>query len=183
MSLIPCRIRFHRFRSTFSPLISSGKRRRFACLLVVVALASSPSFAGQWPSHPLPTRSADLAVYEQAIGLRPSMGVCLDESGGTTPGIRDCLAVEHEFQDRRLNESYRKLMASLSEATRKHLRGEGRRWLVFRDALCAPGSEPGQGQVLESAGCRVAQTADRATELELRLNQGWGTRIQVAPGR
>jgi uncharacterized protein YecT (DUF1311 family) len=154
--------------SAFLTYPSSKKRSVLASVSIALTLASGLCFADQWPSHPLPTKSSEVAAYSHAIGLRPSLSVCIKEADGTTPGIHDCLRDEHGFQDHRLNVNYKKLMGSLSEAGRKHLREEERRWIAFRDKFCAADGEPGQGQELESDECLVDQTADRATELESR---------------
>jgi uncharacterized protein YecT (DUF1311 family) len=154
-----------------SSIPSSNKWGIFASLSIATALASGPCFADQWPSHPLPTKSSKAAAYGRSIGLRPSLGVCLKETGGTTPDIRDCLRDEHGFQDHRLYQTYKKLMGSLNETGRKRLREEERRWIAFRNKFCAPDNESGQGQELESNECLVDQTADRATELESRLDR------------
>ena len=152
------------------PFTWSNKWSAFASLCIATAVVSGPCFADQWPSHPLPTKSADAAAYGRAIGIRPSLDACLKGTGGTTPDIRDCLSGEHGFQDHRLNQIYKKLMGSLGEAERKHLREEERRWITFRNTFCAPSPEPGQAQELEADECLVDQTADRASELELRLD-------------
>ncbi|GGY17782.1 hypothetical protein GCM10008098_06900 [Rhodanobacter panaciterrae] len=169
MPPIPTRIWLRRPLSTLHTFPSSKKRNVLASLSIAATLASGPCFADQWPSHPLPAKSSEAVAYGRTIGLRPSLGACLKDAEGTTPGIRDCLRDEHGFQDHRLNQTYKKLMGSLNEADRKRLREEERRWISFRDKFCAPGSEPGQGQELESDECLVDQTADRATELESRL--------------
>ena len=153
-----------------SLLLTRHKWSLVASLSTVMALASAPCFADQWPIHPLPTKSSEAAAYAHAIGLRPSLSACIKKADGTTPGIHDCLRDEHGFQDHRLNQTYKKLMVSLNEHSRKQLREEERRWITFRDKFCAPESESGQGQELESDECLVDQTADRATELESRLD-------------
>jgi uncharacterized protein YecT (DUF1311 family) len=150
------------------PFQLSRKRNVFASLSIAAALVSGPCIAQQWPSHPLPTKSSEVPAYGRAIGLGPSFGTCLKEAEGTTPGVRDCLREEHGFQDHRLNQAYKKLMGSLTDASRKDLHEEERRWLAFRDKFCAPDTEEGQGQELESDECLVDQTADRATGLESR---------------
>jgi uncharacterized protein YecT (DUF1311 family) len=152
------------------PFPWSNKWSVFASLCIAAAVVSNPCFADQWPSHSLPTKSADAAAYGRAIGIRSSLDACIKGTGGTTPGIRDCLSGEHDFQDHRLNHIYKKLTGSLSEAERKHLREEERRWITFRDTFCASSPEPGQAQDLEADECLVDQTADRASELESRLD-------------
>lgn len=125
--------------------------------------------AQQWPAHPIPTKSSDVAAYREAIKLRPSLDTCMKKAEGTTPGIRDCLSSEHAYQDKRLNVAYKKLMSSLSQDQRTTLRDEERQWIAFRDKFCAMDPNPGQGQELDSAECLVDQTADRATVLEARI--------------
>lgn len=171
MPPIPARIRLRQSHGDPLPFPPSKKRNVLASLSIAAALVSGSCFANQWPSHPLPIKSSEVAAYGRAIGLRPSLGTCIKEAAGTTPGIRDCLRDEHGFQDHRLNQTYKKLMGSLNEGGRKRLREEERRWIAFRDKFCAPDSDPGQGQELESAECLVDQTADRATELASRLAQ------------
>ena len=165
----PARILLRQSRGDLLPLPPSTKRNVLASLSIVAALVSGSCFADQWPSRPLPTNSSEVAAYARTIGLRPSLGTCIKEATGTTPGIRDCLRDEHGFQDHRLNQTYKKLMDSLNDVGRKRLREEERRWIAFRDKFCAPDSDAGQGQELESDECLVDQTTDRATELASRL--------------
>lgn len=142
----------------------------FASLCIAAAWVSGSCFAGQWPNHPLPTKTSEAATYGRAVGLRSSLDACLKNAGGVTPDIRDCLGKEHDFQDHRLNQTYKTLMASLNEAERKHLREEERRWMTFRDTFCAPDPEPGQAQGLGAYECVVDQTDDRTSELESRID-------------
>lgn len=154
------------------PFRSNHVARTAAYLLqgALLLLATACS-AEQWPAHPLPTKSSEAEAYGQAIKIRPSLKQCLKDSGDTTPGMRDCLNEEHAYQDKRLNQVYRKLMANLEMAERESLRQEERRWIAFRDKFCAVAPDPGQGQELDADSCLVDQTADRATELESRLSQ------------
>jgi uncharacterized protein YecT (DUF1311 family) len=138
-----------------------------ASLLFFTATCS----AEQWPTHPVPTQSSEVAAYREAIKLRPSLDTCMKQTEGTTPGMRDCLSSEHAYQDKRLNTVYKKLMGSLSQDKRTPLRDEERQWIAFRDKFCAMDSNPGQAQELDADECLVDQTADRATELEARLEQ------------
>lgn len=140
------------------------------CILLLGCTIPWHSYADDWPAHPLPTRGEDVAAYGRAIKLRESLDKCLKDAAGTTPGIRDCMNSEHAYQDKRLNTAYKQLMALLNDGNRISLRDEERRWISFRDKFCAP-DDSGQGQELETDECLVDQTADRATQLEERLNQ------------
>ncbi len=104
-----------------------------------------------------------------ADGLRASYQACLDASGGADAAIQDCIGEEYEFQDARLNATYKALMAKLSPGEQAQLKADERKWLVHRNAHCKldPG---GQGQRLGSNDCVVEENAKRATVLEGRLH-------------
>ena len=91
----------------------------------------------------------------------------MDQSGGVTSAMEDCISEEFELQDRRLNRSYKALMASIPER-RPELRDAQRRWIAFRDANCGfyYDAEDGSAARLVSKACVVILTADRAHELE-----------------
>jgi len=80
-----------------------------------------------------------------------------------------CSYTEYDFQDRRLNRSYRRLLGTLPASERDALREEEREWIRRKEAYCAPEPESGQGQAIASADCLVGETAGRAAELEARL--------------
>ena len=44
---------------------------------------------------------------------------CIEQSGGTDPGMLDCMGAEAERQDKRLNDVYKKLMNELKPERRK----------------------------------------------------------------
>jgi len=46
---------------------------------------------------------------------------CIEQSGGTDPGMLDCMGAEAERQDKRLNDAYKKLMNELKPERRKEL--------------------------------------------------------------
>lgn len=107
---------------------------------------------------------------------------CMDQSGGVTSAMEDCISEEFELQDRRLNRSYKALMASIPER-RPELRDAQRRWIAFRDANCGfyYDAEDGSAARLVSKACVVILTADRAHELET-LKAGIGETIEEYRG-
>jgi len=88
---------------------------------VAVALAAIVGAAHASPLTPADTSKAYAA--------------CMDQSGGVTSAMEDCISEEFELQDRRLNRSYKALMASIPER-RPELRDAQRKWIAFRDANC-----------------------------------------------
>jgi uncharacterized protein YecT (DUF1311 family) len=46
---------------------------------------------------------------------------CIEQSGGTDPGMLDCMGAEAERQDKRLNDVYKKLMNELKPERKREL--------------------------------------------------------------
>jgi uncharacterized protein YecT (DUF1311 family) len=143
------------------------KRCDFSALLfVVLACICASVFVAdaRTPAH-AQAKAADTAT------LRPQYQRCLDDSGGVTPTMQDCIDTEYAYQDRRLNQVYRRLIASLPKAEAARLRERQRAWIGQRDRDCDPGAAPGQGQLLGADGCRVRKTAERAAQLQTQLDR------------
>jgi uncharacterized protein YecT (DUF1311 family) len=136
--------------------------------IVAVALAAIVGTA-----HASPLTPADAGKAYAA---------CMDQSGGVTSAMEDCISEEFELQDRRLNRSYKALMASIPER-RPELRDAQRKWIAFRDANCGfyYDAEGGSAARLVSKACVVILTADRAHELET-LKAGMGETIEEDRG-
>jgi uncharacterized protein YecT (DUF1311 family) len=113
--------------------------------------------------------SRDLAAQQAAIKLRPSYQKCLDDTGGVTPDMKDCMSAEFGFQDKRLNAAYKRLMSSMTPDEKSALRSDERDWIKHKDAQCASGPDAGQAEDLVAYDCVVNETAKRATYLEGRL--------------
>ncbi|WP_223295267.1 lysozyme inhibitor LprI family protein [Allochromatium vinosum] len=61
---------------------------------------------------------------------------CMDQAGGVTVEMLDCIGEELNTQDARLNGAYQKLRAQLSAERRKALQSAQRLWIQYRDANC-----------------------------------------------
>lgn len=143
------------------------KRSDFSALLFVAlacVFASACIADALTPAH-AQAKAADAAAP------RPQYQRCLDASGGVTPTMQDCIDAEYAYQDRRLNQVYRRLIARLPKAEAARLRERQRAWIGKRDRDCDPGAAPGQGQLLGADGCRVRKTAERATQLQAQLGR------------
>jgi uncharacterized protein YecT (DUF1311 family) len=105
---------------------------------------------------------------QQGTHTSASYAACLDKAAGGTPAMQECIMLEHERQDRRLNTSYEALIGSVTEERRAQLRDAQRKWIAFRDANCGFYFDPQGGSAarLASNECLVTLTADRAFELE-----------------
>jgi uncharacterized protein YecT (DUF1311 family) len=111
------------------------------------------------------------AMDDKKIGLRPSYMQCLDSSDGVTSTLLNCNGDEMKYQDKRLNDAYKALVQSLDPKDLPQLRVEERKWIIYRDSYCAPDPNSGTAADVDSSGCKVEQTAKRASELEARLHK------------
>ena len=100
--------------------------------------------------------------------LSPTLDKCLDKAAGVTPAMVDCIGAETTVQDKRLNDAYKAAIAKLTPARQKELQAVQRLWLQFRDANCKFAFDPDGGTMahVESTGCVMSMTAERAQELE-----------------
>jgi len=113
-------------------------------------------------------QSSDTPAQSDSDGIRASYSGCLKVADGVTPDMQDCIGNEYAYQDKRLNQAYKALMARLGKDEQAKLRDEERKWIAHRDADCAPPPDAGQGQRLDSNDCAMEETAKRATVLEAR---------------
>jgi uncharacterized protein YecT (DUF1311 family) len=137
--------------------------RVFAIAGVLLFLCTA-CHAEQWPAYSEPKTSAQVPAWSAKIGLRSSFKKCVDNADAVVPDTRECISAEYQYQDKRLNAVYKKLIASLTPDEQSKLRVEERHWIAYRDSRCNK-LEP----QLEPENCELNATADRAAELEVRL--------------
>jgi uncharacterized protein YecT (DUF1311 family) len=137
---------------------------RTRLVAIAVLFTATSVSAEKWPAYVEPKTSAQVSAWSAKIGLRPSFKKCVDDAGAVVPDTRECIASEYQYQDKRLNTVYRKLVASLNPSEQSRLRDEERRWIAYRDGRCRK-LEP----ELEPENCELNATADRSAELEARL--------------
>lgn len=100
--------------------------------------------------------------------LSPAFDKCITKAGAVDPAVLECIGNEHEVQDRRLNSSYKALMAKLDAPRKKQLQEAQRLWLKYVEANCDFYYDPdgGSSARMMSAQCSVDARAQRAGELE-----------------
>lgn len=94
---------------------------------------------------------------------------CMDASGGVTADMMDCLGVEIDRQDARLNQAYVMVMGPLPKPRKDKLRGLQRTWIKQRDAKCARASAEAGGGTLSTiiySSCILDETISRTIFLE-----------------
>lgn len=96
---------------------------------------------------------------------------CMDESGGVTSEMMDCIGVETQYQDDRLNRAYKKLQQKLSQNEKIKLRDEQRAWIKSRDRKVNKiyDSEGGTMAGLNGSSLYLELTSKQADKLEHRL--------------
>jgi len=119
-------------------------------LMVFVAIGSAQAFG----------QEADLLSAEYSK--------CIEQSGGTDPGMLDCIGAEGKRQDKRLNDAYKKLMNELKSERKKELQEAQRLWIKYTEANCNFYLDPDGGTAarLAASECPVLAKAARAKELE-----------------
>ena len=107
-------------------------------------------------------------------GYSPAYSACMDESGGVTMNMLDCMGSEIEQQDARLNQNYKTAMQALTPAQQTQLRDAQRLWIKFRDADCAILGSLTGGTIdsVNSASCFLDMTKKRADDLAWLAEQG-----------
>ena len=135
-----------------------------ALLALAACTASRDAPADTGPEASATTPSPETVAERKGV-LRDSYALCIEQSGGVTPAMQDCIAEESDYQEARLKSAYEALVAQ-----EVSLEAEQANWLVTRDEACAWDAEDeGQGQRLEANECQLTMTAERARELEERL--------------
>lgn len=107
-------------------------------------------------------------VFAADDGLSQTFSTCMDQAGGVTPSMVECMNAETERQDVRLNKAYKDIMAGLSAGRKKQLQEAQRLWIKYRKANCDFYYDPDGGSIarINANDCFLSATAARAKELE-----------------
>ena len=103
---------------------------------------------------------------------------CMSKSTGSSYSLSECIAAEHEIQDKYLNDSYKTLMNQISAEWKGKLLAAQRLWMQFRDANCELyqiGFEMGNIAPVMSADCELRMTVARAAEINNFANKNRAT--------
>src|SRR5579871_2103697 len=97
-----------------------------------------------------------------------TFNACMNDAGGSTMPMRDCLAAEHDAWDKSLNETYRGLIASRTGGDKLKLRDEERAWLKATAHKCDHAGDDEAGgslQGVEVDQCYLDETIRRTVYL------------------
>jgi uncharacterized protein YecT (DUF1311 family) len=91
-----------------------------------------------------------------------------DAANGSTSAMMACTTNELQAQDRKLNETYQRLMSSLPPDQREELRDQERIWVRQQAAQCPEGDIGTNGDLarLDHPSCLLSQTIRRTMALE-----------------
>lgn len=120
------------------------------------------------------TTTLGIGTYAAEDGYSTAYTACMDESGGVTANMLDCISSELKQQDARLNKSYNAAMQALETSQQAHLRDAQRLWIKFRDTDCSLLSSLTGGSIdgLNQASCFLDMTKKRADDLAWLAEQG-----------
>jgi uncharacterized protein YecT (DUF1311 family) len=111
------------------------------------------------------TTHADAAEQPE---FSPAYAQCLDKAGAVDPAVLECMSAEWAVQDRRLNASYKAIVAKLSPERKKRLQEAQRNWLKFVEANCGFYYDPDGGTSARQLAneCEIRARSHRASELD-----------------
>ncbi|MDI1231637.1 MAG: lysozyme inhibitor LprI family protein [Methylobacter sp.] len=100
--------------------------------------------------------------------LSQAFSICMDQAGGVTQSMIECIGAETERQDVLLNKAYKEVIAGLSSERKQQLQDVQRLWLKYRKANCDFYYDPDGGTLarVSANDCFMSATAARAKELE-----------------
>jgi uncharacterized protein YecT (DUF1311 family) len=126
---------------------------------IVVALLMSCGFS----TLALAADEATTAAYAE----------CIKKSGGVTSEMFDCNSAETDRQNAKLNQSYQKLMATITASRKQQLVEAQKAWAKYRKLNCIFYYDPDGGTAARLAGssCLMTMTANRAAELTSFLGE------------
>lgn len=131
-----------------------------AVTIVALALCAGPAVAQSKPG-PKPAAAKPASALDRCLA-RPD--------GQTTYGMVECLGIEIQAQDARLNRAYQAALVRLERPRQKTaLQKAQRAWIAFRDADCASYLDEDWGTMarVEAQQCVLDRTRERADELEV----------------
>ena len=97
---------------------------------------------------------------------------CIEDSGGTDPGMLDCMGAEGDRQDKRLNDAYKKLMNELKPERKRQLQEAQRLWIKYIEANCDFYLDPDGGTAARLAASECPVLAKAAELRNLRTSCG-----------
>lgn len=120
------------------------------------------------------TTTLGIGTYAAEDGYSTAYTACMDESGGVTANMLDCIGTEIKQQDARLNQNYKAATLALMPAQQINLRDAQRLWIKFRDTDCALLGNLTGGTIdgLNKASCFLDMTKKRADDLAWLAKRG-----------
>lgn len=76
------------------------------------------------------------SAFAEGMKLSAAFDQCIAKAGAVNPAMLECIDHEYGVQDRRLNASYKALMAKLDAPRKKQLQDAQRLWLKYVEANC-----------------------------------------------
>ena len=108
------------------------------------------------------------AYGQNQDALTSEYSKCMADAGGVDPAMIQCIEAETKRQDKKLNETYQKLLGKLSPKRQQELLATQRLWIKYTEANCNFYYDPDGGSAarLGAYDCVMNAKVSRAKELE-----------------
>lgn len=113
-----------------------------------------------------------MALATTALFAEPKLSSayyhCIDSVDATTSSMVKCNGDELQRQDKRLNETYKRVMTTLDDRQKNELKTLQRAWMAYRDIKCSFYYSFTGGTIdrLNGSFCMIIETANQADELK-----------------
>ena len=116
---------------------------------------------------------ADYIKRHAPAGITATFYACINKANTNVVAVGACLTAEHDYQDKRLNAAYKKLLGALGEKDRPALVAAERAWISLQDKdgaleTAIYGDEPVYG--LQQDQNEIFRICERANVLERYLD-------------
>ncbi len=99
--------------------------------------------------------------------LRPEYDRCIEAADAVTPELLVCGQEELEYQEKRLEEAFARMLAMPDSEEKDALLDAQAAYMHDTNRHCAPHPEQdGQGQLLDAQSCRINRVANRVEALQ-----------------
>lgn len=98
----------------------------------------------------------------------PEYGACQAQSDGVDQAMLDCIATEYALQEKRLNDSYKALLAQMAPRARAALKAAQLDWIRSQKSTCKMYYTVSDGSAahLRAQSCYLSSLVERVSSME-----------------
>lgn len=110
------------------------------------------------------------ATFAQSVkpAYSPAYSACQAKSGGVDQAMLDCISAEYALQDKRLNDSYKALLAQMAPRARAALKAAQLDWIRSQKSTCKMYYTVSDGSAahLRAQSCYLSSLVERVSSME-----------------